>query len=1136
MRVYLIIRAKVVPLRRFLWAYPSKHAFLTIKIIHIMRKLFLLIPVMLISLIANAKVTNINNSTADALRLALYNSTAGDTIVMAEGIYEESNSDYIAWRRSNVVMAAEGANVIIKPHVSFRVRGGARAELIGVKIDASELNTLSTSYKNIFESGENVDGNCLILENCEIYGNPTETVIRAQSDKKLDSIIINNCYIHDNAQVILRLESTSMKGVIITNSTIANIANGGSFWVAPMDIKNTSSDAKVIVDHCTFYHNTSISSSYADVTVGYSGSATSDVTITNCIFAQPAPYEGSRAINLVNGGTVRNCLTFNYTKSTNGIQGATVKENCIAVDPLFTDAANGVYSFPGNWVTPSISPARGAATDGSDLGDPRWYSAEVLPDVDFASPYQFIGPKALLTGQIGLNTNDHIEYYDTEAKGTATWKIHATRACVLNATLNMEAGSSSGHKFKVEALDADGNSVGELAEPSSTSSDGNINLPGTLSIPAEGDYTVILYNLTAWSSAKLEGVTFTYVGGDVQAMPGTTNIADAWFSAQGTRADGKIDFPDGYIQDGWVKWNVSFADAANYNVTVNIENANGHWYTVALYRSESDESPITVTEGAQKSTIGTLELGAMEVPAGNYILKVTNATQYSDAKLISVNFAYAGGAAIDLSKTTPASLLPNADAILSDDWSIEEGKISYAESKATTGYAKWNVNCADYANYNVTVNISSDNGHGIRVEVFEDEVQPAIYTLDEPSSGKYHTGDLALDLGNILLADREYVVKITNTVSSSHAKIASIVITYVNGAQATLPATFNFEDGMLSAKAHVTAGELWFNEIGDSNPVGQWAKWNVKAAAAGTFLFTMNVSSTNSQSYKISILDELENEIDAFESGSLGSGDKTVKHYFNLAAGNYTVQLENTYSWSQGHIVSLVVTQPSLLVLDEAAETNAVIHDNYRNGMHDIQIIRTIVAGMYNTICLPFDVSSSQLPAIFGSNVELKQMSSAELNGDELDLIFADATSIYRGTPYLIKTSSNIVNPVFTDVEIKEEAGQVTTGTNADFIGSFIKGEVPAGENNLFLGPNNLLYFSQTATPIKGMRAWFQVKGVPNAMQAIKRANIVTSGQVITSVDFVKDANNGTLKTIENGQVFIIRDGIRYNVMGIKLQ
>ena len=300
----------------------------------------------------------------------------------------------------------------------------------------------------------------------------------------------------------------------------------------------------------------------------------------------------------------------------------------------------------------------------------------------------------------------------------------------------------------------------------------------------------------------------------------------------------------------------------------------------------------------------------------------------------------------------------------------------------------------------------------------------------------------------------------------------------------------------------------------------------------------MNVSSTNSQSYKISILDG-ETEIDAFESGSLGSGDKTVKHYFNLAAGNYTVKLENTYAWSQGHIVSLVVTQPSLLTIDEAATSNTVIHNNYRNGNHDIQIIRTITPNMYNTICLPFDVNSSQLQAIFGADVELRQMASATLSGDVLNLNFDAATSIYRGTPYLIKTTKAVVNPVFTDVEIKVETGQATSGDNANFVGSFIKGTVPAGEDNLFLGANDLLYFSEAATTIKGMRAYFQIHDVPSGAP-IRQARIVEQGNVVTALEFINGewqevkSANGTIKTIENGQLILIRDGKRYNVMGVR--
>lgn len=1098
-----------------------------------MKKIFLLIPVLAFALMTKADVISITPTSPyddhDNLRLALHYANDGDIIEMGGGTYVESNENFIAVTGKVVtVRAAAGENVLIQPQVPITVSGGGKAEFQGVKIDASRLHDLQTWYEHIIYATDATANNRIVLEGCEIYGfSLNKSLIYCATDCALDELTINNCYFHNiHKSCVFIANTTNPIDVTITNSTFANITTESGYSAGVIDSRAAS--GSFLVDHCTFYDVEAMNTDYA--AIGKVGLA-SGAVVSNCIFALSASGASSNR-TIRDKVAANNCLVYNYTADSGyGMQSNVTKTNCVIADPLFNDLANNKYTYAGNWITMELSPARGAATDGSDLGDPRWHTAGTLPTTDFASPYLLKGDKAKLSGNIWYDdVNDYL-YGDgahNKVYGTATWKLHAERACVVGVVLNLNAGNTSGHSISVEILDADGNSIGDFAEATST-------LPGVLSIPAEGDYTIILRNATEWSSAMIDNITLSYIGGEVQNMPGTTDIADAWFSSNGSRADGKIDFPDGSIQDGWVKWNVSFASAANYNVTVNIDNENGHWYTVALYRSESDASPITVTEGKQMGTIGTLELGAMEVPAGNYIMKVTNATQYSDAKLISVNFAYAGGAAVDLSKSTPASLLPNADAILSDDWSIEDGKISYAESKATTGYAKWNVNCADYANYNVTVNISSDNGHGIRVEVFEDEVQPAIYTLDEPSSGKYHTGDLALDLGNILLADREYVVKITNTVSSSHAKIASIVITYVNGAQATLPATFNFEDGILSAKAHVTAGELWFNEIGDSNPVGQWAKWNVKAAAAGTFLFAMNVSSTNGQSYKISILDELENEIDAFESGSLGSGDKTFKHYFNLAAGNYIVKLENMTSWSQGHFVSLVVTEPSLLVLDEAAETNAVITENYRVDAQDIQIIRTIVAGMYNTICLPFDVSDAQLKAIFGSDVELLQMSSAEMNGDELDLFFEPATTgIYRGTPYLILTSSNVVNPIFTDAIIKTKVGDATSGTAADFIGTLIKGEVPAGENNLFLGPNDKLYFSNDATPIKGMRAWFQVK-VPSLV--IKRANIVTKPAVPTNIETVNSQEPAkSQKLLRDGQLIIIRDGVQYNAFGVKVK
>lgn len=1160
-----------------------------------MKKLFLLISVLALSLMANATTATIGPGDSEVtvnnqLISALGSAADGDIIILKDGIYYEA-SDYVVFSKNVEVRAEDGASPVIKVVNYLKVEGGKHVIIDGLTFDGSAQGsrdqyfrfytgnnilevkncTFNDVKKNIFRCESGNKFSLLDVKNCTFTGslsnvmklesnlceaahfdgcefsNTADIVIYGKSTSHLEECVVNDCYFHNNTKQSIYFEASGTEGtetcdeLTVTNSTFAN-TTALTNWISVIDIRpystpsETVSDAiKVRVDHCTFYNNPCVDSGHANVRTSY----LSDVSVSNCIFVHPTEL-AQRATYCAGGGSVSNCLAYNYTKDPSNYAhayGPTVT-SCAIGDPLFTDAANEDYSFAGDWTTMELSPARGAATDGSDLGDPRWYSDETLPSTSFASAYDLIGTKALLTGDIELNASDHIKYKGTSTPGTAKWKLHVGKMCVINVVVDLESGSTSGRQLTLAVKDADGNNVGSVAQASATYNDADINL-GSLTIPEEGDYTFILTNSTANSGAILEKITLSYIGGDVQAMPGTTDIDDAWFSSNGTRTAGEyISIPAGHQDEGWVKWNVAFASAGNFNVTVNIDNTNGHNYTVALYRSESDESPITIGEGGQKSDIGTAALGAMEVPAGNYIMKVTNAVKWSDAKLISVTFAYAGGGVIEFGKSTPASLLANADAIVSDDWSIEGGKITHAESKATTGWAKWNVDCADYGNYNVTINISSDNGHGMKVEIFEDEAESAIYTLSETS---YSTGDLELDLGNIVLDDREYVVKVSNTVSSSHAEIESILITYLNGARATLPATCTFSDLMLSAKAHITESNLWFNTIGDSNPVDQWAKWNVKVASAGTFLFTMNVSSTNGQSYKISILDMDENELDAFESGSVGSGDKTVKNYFNLAAGNYIVKLENTYSWSQGHISSLVVTQPSLITIDEAATSNSVIHDNYRDGNHDIQITRTITSGMYNTICLPFDVSSAQLQSTFGSDVTLLTMSSASVSGDVLELEFDDATSINRGTPYLIKTTKTVSNPVFTDVEIKAEEGDATGGVgfDADFIGSFVKTTIDADEYNLFLGSGDILYFSNNDVTLKGLRAYFHIKdngsGAP-----IRKARIVEQNKIVTELELIDGewqdikSANGIIKTIENGQLILIRDGKRYNVMGIR--
>ena len=945
---------------------------------------------------------NITADDANSLKAAVDAALPGDQIILAAGTYEESEN--ISLDKEITIKAANAANVIVKPVGSFAIGNAAAITIQNIK-----FNGTSHTASNFIYAADALS-NSLSVEGCEFY-NFSKPVIYASDSKLISTCTVNDCQFYDNTHSCIGLKNSAAANLTVSNSTFKNndasgVGDGNGIGI----VESKTATGTMLVDHCTFYNCKVWNTDF-----GITKVASPNATVSNCIFAMPTSTGSLRTVyipsGLAAGTTVTNCIMHNFTYDSNiGVpdrSGSTIA-HCSTADPLFTDAANGDFSYAGNWNTMSISPARGAGTDNSDLGDPKWYSNEVLPSTSFAAAYDLLGTKAQLKGNIELNASNHIKYKGSQVPGTAKWKLHIGKECHISAVADRESESTSGCTLTLTVKDADGNEVSAVTAARSDN-DKDINFPGSLYIPEEGDYSVELTNSVEYSGAILEKITLAYMGGAVQTIAADVNtnlpIGEAWYSGC-TRADGGISFPSSSTSSAWMKWNTA-----------------------------------------------------------------ASATKY----------------------------------------------------------------------YDVTVNITATNGHSIGVYVYEEgDPEPATPTIKESHSEV--TGDLALELGRVnLVVGKNYIVMVKNASSGSTAKVTGVTFAPVLSTVTALPGTINFNNAVLSAKAFVQDGKLYFNEIGDSNPVGQYAQWEVSVAEAGAFLFTMDVSSTNAQSYKITIKDSENNVIDAYEKNPDGSGNKTIKHYFNFAAGNYFVKVENTYAWSQGHLVSLAVSKPSIVTLDEAATTDDVIMDNNRTeDPINVQIIRTITAGMYNTFCLPFDLDLDEFKGIFGEDAELKEMESADIEDDYiLNLNFSDASSVYRCKPYLIKTSRNIVNPAFSDVTIKADESDkyITTGTRADFISTLIKAEVPEGENNLWLGQNNTLFFSASAQEILGFRAYFHIKAPAGI--SIRKARIVTPDKIPTDIQIVNGEIhplNETMKVIENGQLIIIRDGVRYNVMGVRVK
>jgi len=632
-----------------------------------MRKLFFLIPAMLLSLAMSATIHEIGpgdpETVVNDLLVAKLQSSAvvdGDVIELKDGIYSEY-SNYLFFNKSVEVRAAEGAHPIVEVECYIKIGESAPGKNItirGIKFDASKQDATgnqSSSYSHfirVYSAGT------LDFENCEFYGCKNQ-VIEVESSNSVENLIVNNCYFRDITNTCIYVQNTSESNLTITNSTFANIdATGVSAGI----IDTKAATGTVVVDHCTFYDCKAKNTDYG--VIGHNGSFTSDFTVSNSIFAWGTMYD-KRATYLPSGTAVSNCLTYNTNKDTDkwGHHSGPTFSNCMLQDPLFNDLANNKYTYAGTYGV-SMSPARGAATDGSDLGDPRWYTEVTYPSTDFASGYVLNGGIAELTGNIEYNTlkseneaDHYLRYYDRSVNGTAIWKIHATRSCYVQATLNMFDNSwnyaedpaerksykNGGHIFAVQLLDMNSNPIDgsvAVAEPSESDAIGDILVPGFIFIPAEGDYIIQLSNSRGYSKCGISSVTLTYAGGGFITIPSADPIpfADAILSEKATRSLSPAEIHFGSPNAAqYAQWN-AHASAGLYDITFTFTGTNHGIYQLII--KQGNNTIFSDTKGQGGS--GSVSFESVMIPAdGDYVIQVANINPGADGYLTSVTAAAA---------------------------------------------------------------------------------------------------------------------------------------------------------------------------------------------------------------------------------------------------------------------------------------------------------------------------------------------------------------------------------------------------------------------------------------------------------------------------------------------------------------
>lgn len=143
----------------------------------------------------------------------------------------------------------------------------------------------------------------------------------------------------------------------------------------------------------------------------------------------------------------------------------------------------------------------------------------------------------------------------------------------------------------------------------------------------------------------------------------------------------------------------------------------------------------------------------------------------------------------------------------------------------------------------------------------------------------------------------------------------------------------------------------------------------------------------------------------------------------------------------------------------------------------DVKVLRTLVGGNWNTICLPFDMTNAQLKSAFGDDVKLAEFAGYDYDGDN-DNIYVSFTAVdalSANKPYIIKVSSDITDFIVKNVNISAKNVKFKVG-DGTMKGTYVA-NTEIEEDMLFLYDNKF-YYSTGATKMKAFRAYFDFDDV----------------------------------------------------------
>ena len=214
-------------------------------------------------------------------------------------------------------------------------------------------------------------------------------------------------------------------------------------------------------------------------------------------------------------------------------------------------------------------------------------------------------------------------------------------------------------------------------------------------------------------------------------------------------------------------------------------------------------------------------------------------------------------------------------------------------------------------------------------------------------------------------------------------------------------------------------------------------------------------------------------------------------------------------------------------ILCEGADNQYFI-TAHKNKETNVATSRTLVGGIWNTLCLPFNVSQATMEAALGTGQDIQMRTYSSYADGVMNFTpVADTDIIEAGTPFLLKLNTTVTNPTFTSVTVSDTPAKTINHDGVCFVGTYSQKDLSADGTDVFITTSGSLAIpTADGTTMKGMRAHvtvpesmkFTIDGVRLAIDHDETTAIrPTAGEQQSGTIYYYDLNGQRLQQPRKG-------------------